>query len=130
MNLFGNAMETAKIEWAHNRQVYDMHKNVNAALISVFRQAIDPEVIADVETDPQIHQVTDFLTYFDQFMRQYGRTDALATEKLHEDMKEPWDPTVPWNSPNSSVNYATACDSPSTSAPQLQRRELYKWQSF
>jgi hypothetical protein len=59
-------METAKIEWAHNRQVYEMHKNVNAALISVFRQAIDPEVIADVETDPQIHQVTDFLTYFDQ----------------------------------------------------------------
>jgi hypothetical protein len=87
-------METAKIEWAHNRPVYEMHKNVNAALISVFRQAINPEVIADVETDPQIHQVTNFLTYFDQFMRAYSRTDALATKKLHEDMKEPWDPTT------------------------------------
>jgi hypothetical protein len=32
-NLFGNAMEQVKIEWARNRQVYEMHKNVNTALI-------------------------------------------------------------------------------------------------
>jgi hypothetical protein len=71
-----------------------MHKNVNAALISAFRQAIDPEIISDVETDPNVHQITDFINYFDQFMRQYGRTDALVTEKLLEDMKTPWDPTT------------------------------------
>jgi hypothetical protein len=46
VNLFGNAMETAKIEWQHNCQAYDMHRNVNTALITVFKQALNPEIIA------------------------------------------------------------------------------------
>jgi hypothetical protein len=93
-NLFGNAMEQAKIEWARNRQVYEMHKNVNTALISVFRKAIDSDIIVDIETDPAIHGVEDFLTYFDQFMRGYGHTDPLAVEKITKAMEEPWNPTT------------------------------------
>jgi hypothetical protein len=94
-NLFGNAMEQAKIEWAHNRQViYEMHKNVNTALISVFRKAIDANIIVDMETDPAIHGVEELLTYFHQFMRAYGHTDPLAIEKITKAMEEPWNPTT------------------------------------
>lgn len=93
-NLFGNAMEQAKLNWQHEKQVFDMHKNVNTALISVFRQAFDAEIISDMETDPLIHTVTDFLTYFDQFMKAYGHIDPLAVETMRNKMEEQWDPTT------------------------------------
>jgi hypothetical protein len=106
-----------------------MHKNVNAALISAFRQAIDPEIISDVETDPNVHQITDFINYFDQFMRQYGRTDALVTEKLLEDMKTPWDPTTMDMAKlicqiRDGMSYAQYIGQPITLAAALQMAEL------
>ena len=69
-----------------------MHKNVNAALISVFRQAFDPEIISNIETDPLIHTITDFLTYFDQYMKAYEHIDPLAVETMTKTMNKQWDP--------------------------------------
>jgi hypothetical protein len=93
-NLYGNAMEQAKLNWQHEKQVYEMHKNVNTVLISIFGQAFDAEIISDMETDPLIHTVTDFLTYFDQFMKLYGHIDPLAVKTMLKAMDEQWDPTT------------------------------------
>jgi hypothetical protein len=50
---------SSEMLWCH---AYNNH-NVNATLITVtvFKQALSPE------TDPNILQITDFLTYFDQY---------------------------------------------------------------
>jgi hypothetical protein len=92
VNLFGTAVETAKIEWQHNHQAYNMHQNVNTALITVFKQAIDPEILSDMETDNNILSITDFIPYFDAFMRTYGRTDPLAVNRIKKEMEVQWDP--------------------------------------
>jgi hypothetical protein len=55
-----------------------MHRNVNAALIAVFKKALDPDTIADMETDPNILAITDFIIYFDQYMRSYRLVDPLG----------------------------------------------------
>jgi hypothetical protein len=95
-NLYGNAMEGAKLNWRCKKQVFDMHKYVNTALISVFCQAFDSEIISDMETDPLIHTVTNFLTYFDfdQYMKAYGHIDPLAVETMRKAMDEQWNPTT------------------------------------
>jgi hypothetical protein len=87
-------METAKIEWQHNHQTYDMHLNVNSALVTVFKQALDPEIIADMETDTNILAIKDFLTYFNQYMRTYRRADLLAVNRIKREMEEPLDRTT------------------------------------
>jgi hypothetical protein len=74
-NLYSNAMEQAKHNWQCKKQVFGMHKNVNTALISVFRQTFNSEIISDMETDdPLIHTITNFLTYFDQYMKAHMAT--------------------------------------------------------
>ena len=103
VNLFGNAMETAKIEWQHNRQAFDMHQNVNAALITVFKQALDPEIISNMETDTNILAVMDFITYLDQYMRTYGRADPLAVNRIKREMEVQWDMGSHYSS-NTSAN--------------------------
>jgi hypothetical protein len=53
----------------------------------MFCKAIDSEIIVDMETDPAIHGVEEFLTYFDQFMRAYMATPTLLPSKRSQ---KPW----------------------------------------
>ena len=49
LSAFGNEAEQTKVIFYKQKQIFDMHKNVNDALVVCFRKAIKKEYIEDVE---------------------------------------------------------------------------------
>ena len=80
-------IENAKNIWAREKQIHDNHKNCNTALITVFKEALDSDIITYVITDVDATTDCTFLKIFMRCMTKYGRANPQDVTDNKEQMK-------------------------------------------